>query len=277
MNHQRLLLDHLDLIEQIVRTTARRRHLSGVEQDDFAGFVNLRLVEDDYAILRKFQNRSSLWTYLAAVIERLSLDFCVERWGRWRPSKMAEKLGSVAVVLERLVVRDGHTVEEAIEIVRTSHAPGMAVRELHALWQQLPSRGQTTEVGEEAAEATRAPDAADAGIENAARQEAVDRLHGALQAAFEDLAKQDRVILALRYDEDLSVTQIAGVTGASAPTIHRRLDRSLRHLRQALTDAGFLPKEVSALIGHPTVALSPLLRAEVERFSGLVRLSKRDG
>ena len=28
----------------------------GAEQDDFASFVNLRLVDDDYAILRKFQN-----------------------------------------------------------------------------------------------------------------------------------------------------------------------------------------------------------------------------
>ena len=75
MNHQRLLIDHLDLINQIVRTVGRRRHLSTVELEDFASFVNLRLVDDDYAILRKFQNRSSLWTYLAAVIERLSLDF----------------------------------------------------------------------------------------------------------------------------------------------------------------------------------------------------------
>lgn len=277
MNHQRLLLDHLDLVEQIVRTTARRRHLSGVEQEDFASYVSLRLVEDDYAILRKFQNRSSLWTYLAAVIERLSLDFCVERWGRWRPSKMAEKLGGVAVVLERLVTRDGHTLEEAIEIVRTHHATGLSDRDLHAMWQQLPSRGKTTEVGEEAAESTRAPESADAGIENAARQQEVDRLQRALQEAFEALAKQDRVILALRYDQDLSVAQISGVTSASAPTIHRRLDRSLRQLRQAILDAGFLPKEVSALIGDPVLALSPLLRAEVERFPGLVRLSKRDG
>ena len=93
MDYQRLLLDHLDLIDQIVRTVGRRRHLSAAEQEDFASFVNLRLVDDDYAILRKFQNRSTLWTYLAAVIERMSLDFCAEEWGRWRPSAMAERLG----------------------------------------------------------------------------------------------------------------------------------------------------------------------------------------
>ena len=74
VDNQRLLLENLPLIDLIVRTTGRRRHLSA-EQEDFAGFVRLRMVEDDYAILRKFQNRSSLRTYLIAVIERLSLDF----------------------------------------------------------------------------------------------------------------------------------------------------------------------------------------------------------
>jgi RNA polymerase sigma factor for flagellar operon FliA len=81
----------------------------------------MRLVENNYAVLRKFQNRSALRTYLASVIDRLSLDFCTEKWGKWRPSAMAERLGPVAVMLEQLVTRDAHTVEEAIEIVRTKH------------------------------------------------------------------------------------------------------------------------------------------------------------
>jgi len=121
VDYQRLLLDHLDLINQIVRTVGRRRHLSATEAEDFASFVHLRMVDDDYAILRKFQNRSTLWTYLAAVIERMSLDFCAEKWGRWRPSAMAERLGPVAVVLERLVNRDSHSVDEALEILTTNH------------------------------------------------------------------------------------------------------------------------------------------------------------
>ena len=128
MDYQRLLLDHLDLVDQIVATIGRRRHLSSTERDDFASFVNLRLVEDNYAILRKFQNRSTLWTYLATVIEHLSLDFCSQEWGRWRPSAMANRLGPVAVLLERLVTRDSHTIEEAMEIVRTNHHVAVELR-----------------------------------------------------------------------------------------------------------------------------------------------------
>ena len=149
MDYQRLLIDQLELIHQIVLTTGRRRHLSAAEREDFGSFVHLRLIEDDYAILRKFQNRSTLWTYLAMVIDRLSLDFCAEKWGRWRPSAMADRLGPVAVNLERLVTRDSHTLEEAIEILRTNHDVEQTEAELRRIWEQLPPRSRTTSVGED--------------------------------------------------------------------------------------------------------------------------------
>jgi len=277
VDYQRLLLDHLDLVDQIVRTIGRRRHLSATERDDFASFVNLRLVDDNYAILRKFQRRSSLWTYLATVIERLSLDFCAEKWGRWRPSAMAERLGHVAILLERLVTRDSHTIEEAIELVRTNHNVALSDAELRKIWDQLPVRVRTTEVSEEAAASVSSNDSSESRIEDADRRERIERLQRALASAFDQLAAQDRVIIALRFDQDLSMVEIAKLTGSSVPTLHRRLDKSVKQLRLALTHAGLDPRDVVSLLGHHSIALSPLLRAEVERFLGSVRLSKRDG
>lgn len=277
MDHQRLLLDHLDLIAQIVRTTGRRRHLSAPEREDFASFVHLRLIEDDYAILRKFQNRSTLWTYLAMVVERLSLDFCAEKWGRWRPSAMAERLGPAAVNLERLVTRDNHTVDEAIEILRTNHDVGLTDAQLRNIWEQLPTRSRTTSVGEEAAAAVSSEDSSEITIEESDRRTRIERLQRALRTAFEQIPSQDRVVIALRFDQELSVVEISKLTGSSVPTLHRRLDKSVKQLRNALSQAGFDPRDVANLIGHPSIALSPLLRAEVERFLGPVRLSKRDG
>ncbi len=198
MDYQRLLLDHLDLVDQIVRTTGRRRHLSATERDDFASFVNLRLVDDNYAILRKFQNRSTLWTYLAAVIERMSLDFCAEKWGRWRPSAMAERLGPIAVILERLVTRDSHTIEEAMEIVRTNHDSAMTYAELRRIWDQLPARVRTTEVGEEAAATVSSGDTSEATVEDSELRRSIDRLQRSLKSAFDQIAAQDRVLIALR-------------------------------------------------------------------------------
>jgi RNA polymerase sigma factor for flagellar operon FliA len=277
VDYQRLLIDHLDLIDQIVRTTGRRRHLSVAEREDFASFVSLRLIDNDYAILRKFQSRSSLWTYLAAVVERLSLDFCAEKWGRWRPSAMAERLGPAAVVLERLVTRDSHTLEEAFEILRSHHGVSLSHAELRKMWEQLPARVRTSEVGEEAAAAVPGLETSDAGVDDAERRKSVARLQAVLKTAFEGIPAQDRVLIALRFDEGLSMVEIAKLLNSSVPTLHRRLDKGIKHLRTALTQSGFDPREVSNLIGHPAIALSPLLRTEVERFLGPVRLSKRDG
>lgn len=277
VDYQRLLLEHLDLIDHIVRTTGRRRHLSAAEQEDFGGFVRLRLLDNDYAVLRKFQNRSSLRTYLSAVVERLSLDFCVERWGRWRPSAVAERLGPAAVLLERLINRDGQTLEEAMEIIRTNHASALSREQIRDIWQQLPARVRTTEVGEEAAATVSSHQSSESNIDDAERQASVDQLERVLRSALEAVPAQDRVVLALRFDQDMSMVEIANLTGMSIPTLHRRLDRTIKELRRALTTSGFDPREVASLIGHPSIALSPLLRAEVERFLGPVRLTKQDG
>lgn len=277
VDYQRLLIDHLDLIEQIVRTAGRRRHLSGAEQEDFAGFVHLRLIEDDYAVLKKFQGRSTLWTFLVAVIERLSLDFCVERWGRWRPSNMADRLGPVAVLLERLIHRDGHTLDEAMEIVRTDHQAGLTFSELRVLWDQLPIRPRTLEVGEEAAAFVPSPDTPEETIADEARRKNIDRLEQILTPAFKKLPARDRLLIALRFDHGLSIAEVARTVNSTVPTVHRHIDRCLRELRDTLAASGLEPRDIAGLIGHSTVVLSPLLRSEVEKFLKRGRLLKRDG
>lgn len=277
VDYQRLLIDHLDLIDQIVRTTCRRRHMSAAEREDFASFVKFRLVDADYAILRKFQGRSTLWTYLASVIERLSLDFVAEKWGRWRPSVTAERLGPAAVVLERLVTRDLHSLEEAIEMLHSHHGVTLSDAELHAIWAQLPVRTRTTEVSEEAAAAVSSGDSSEVNVEDAERRANLAKLETILPAAFAGIADQDRVLVALRFDEGLSMMEISRLLNLSVPTLHRKLDKAIKHLRLALTESGLDPRDIRNLIGHSSFALSPLLRAEVERFLGSVRLSKRDG
>ena len=278
MDYQRLLLDHLDLVDQIVRTTGRRRHLSATELDDFASFVNLRLIEDDYAILRKFQNRSTLWTYLSAVIERLSLDFCAEKWGRWRPSAMAERLGPVAVVLERLVTRDSHTIEEAMEIMRTNHDVGLTYAELLKLWDQLPVRvahdrgrrgsgrhGQRQRHSETQRRRCRTPRS----IERLAARTA-----GSVRTNRRARSRADRATIR-SGPFDGRDRQTHRQFGADASPAARQEREAIA--AGALARRASIRAEIADLIGHPSIALSPLLRAEVEKFLGPVRLSKRDG
>jgi hypothetical protein len=89
-------------------------------------------------------------------------------------------------------------------------------------------------------------------IEDADRRASLNRLESALEQAFAQIAPQDRVLIALRFDQDMSIVEIAKLTASSVPTLHRRLDKSMKQLRSALSRAGFDPREVATLIGHPS-------------------------
>ncbi|MFN8061279.1 MAG: hypothetical protein U0Q12_19115 [Vicinamibacterales bacterium] len=65
-----LFLQHLSLIDRTAAFVARRRHMRVDRIRDFQSDVRLKIIEDDYAVLRKFQGRSRISTYLTTVIAR---------------------------------------------------------------------------------------------------------------------------------------------------------------------------------------------------------------
>ena len=76
-------------IEESINRVSRRNLLLPDEADDFRGEVMLKLVEDDYKLLRRYSGKGTLKAYLAVVINRLLLDYRRKQWGRWRPSAAA--------------------------------------------------------------------------------------------------------------------------------------------------------------------------------------------
>src|SRR4051812_3699085 len=119
MSFEELYLAHQSLVEQAIAAVCRRSRFSATDAEDFAGVVRLHLVKDDYAVLRKCKDASLMRGYLIAVVAHQAQDWRNARWGKWRPSAEARRLGAVAVHLERLIVRDGMTFEEAVERLRT--------------------------------------------------------------------------------------------------------------------------------------------------------------
>src|SRR3954464_14506587 len=116
-----LFISCLGTIESIVRALARRHRLSAEDTADLCSVCQLRIMADDYAILRQFQMRSSLRTYLSVVIGRLYLDQRTARFGKWRPSRQAVRAGSTAVLFERLTTRDGLTFDAACDVLEVNH------------------------------------------------------------------------------------------------------------------------------------------------------------
>lgn len=79
----------------------------------------------------------------------------------------------------------------------------------------------------------------------APRDEAADRAlerterHAAVESALAQLAPPDRLILRLRFEEDLSVPEIARLLGEDSPfRLYRRIEKVLAGLRNALEKSG---------------------------------------
>ena len=86
---QALFEAHLPVIRGVVRFVCHRQRLDPTQAEDFESEVMLRLVEDDYDVLRRFQARSSLRTYLTVVVQRLGP---LLRLGNWMRGKLTGPL-----------------------------------------------------------------------------------------------------------------------------------------------------------------------------------------
>ena len=127
----------LVLLGQVIRGVVRRARLPPDDAGHFSRSVQLKFFDSGYEALARFDGRSSLRTYLITVVWWLLREWRNAAYGRWRPSTTARRLGMEAVRLDRLINRDGLSVEEAIEVA--SRAPGASPdRVLRRIADRLP-------------------------------------------------------------------------------------------------------------------------------------------
>lgn len=227
-------LNALPTVDRILTVIARRNALSASDADELAAWAKGRLMDNDYSILRKFGGRSSLATYLTVVCQNLFLDWRNGRWGRWRPSAVAQRLGPVALQMEELLWRDGHPMREAIEILR---ARGVAESdiELRRLAAKLPQRVADREVDIESV-----VDSTVLGVDPpAVDDESRRRLLEALDRLVAKLGAEDRLIIRMRFNDGLSVADIARFLKLEQKPLYRRIEATQRRLRDDLRGLGF--------------------------------------
>ena len=257
MDYERLFLDNLGVVNDVVRYIARRHNLSVDEAEELTSAVRLKIIEHDYLILRRFEGRSSLRTYLTAVIQRYFLDTRIAQWGKWRPSAQARRLGPTAVLVDRLITRDGLALDEAFELLRTVHHLELRRDEIEAIAVQLPSRSSRRFVGEEHLANVPTPNAADPVDAIDCGREA-DRVEEALNAALRQLDDEDRLILKMRFQDDFQIARIARVLGLEQKPLYRRLERVIGELRRELERRGVSREQVSAIVGSAELQLNQL-------------------
>jgi RNA polymerase sigma factor for flagellar operon FliA len=257
MNVERFFIDHLDEIDQAIAFVCRRHDIRGADAEDFASSVKLKIIDNDYAVIRKFQSRATFHGYLIVVITRFLIDERNHNFGKWRPSAEAKRLGETAVFLETLLRRDKRTLDDALALIR---ARGTAVTrmELEALAEHFPARKpRPREISLDTAELHVAPatEAVVGAAEEGERTQLARKAATALRGAMERLPEQDRVIFRMHFGANMTVAEIARVLRLPQKPVYRLLTTQLKNFRRIVERAGINARNVDDIIGMATTPL----------------------
>jgi RNA polymerase sigma factor for flagellar operon FliA len=254
-----LLERALPLVRRAVRHASRRSPVP-YDEGELLSEVLLRLVVNDYAVLRKFRGESRLSTYLRTFVSRVLLDQRVREWGKWRPSSRARRMGGDAEALERLVLREHLAPLDAIAVVAHRAAGRLteaAASEIYAALRPIPRRRLVPLDAATERDTGRTPDDPIAAMARRRRAGPVCR---AMRAAVGALSRGERRLLWLRFYEGWSVADVARMTGIDQKRLYRRYDQVCERLRRTLTAAGVDVDDVRLLGDHFDLDL----RAEME-------------
>lgn len=238
MDAEALFRQHLPLIEQIAQSICRRNGVPAQEAEDFVSDMRLKLCEADYGVIRKFQGKSSFTTYLTVVISKGFLDHRRRTWGKWSPSSRAKRFGPVAILLEKLVYRDGYTFDAACQTIAQKHAIPVERRKLQSMLAELPRRSPRRVEGGDGLEDVASAERADTRVLAVERDDQLAAAEAALRRALEQLADEERAIVRMIYYEGLSVAEIARGLGLEQMRLYPRIRQLLTSLRRSLAAEG---------------------------------------
>jgi len=241
-NQVRNAAELLPSVDRAVNAVLRKRRRSKDFAEDFRGWVMLKMLERDGARLKRFRGESTFLTYLRVVVDRLYCDYLISRNGKWHPSKRASKLGTRALELEKLVYRDGFTLDEAVATMGVRDGSGVET-DLRACFAEIRPRHPRCFVGLEWVSELRADDrfSADAILRERELQGAVTRVRDSLASALAELPEEDRRILELHFARGLRISRIGHLLGLRQSSTYRRMHRILRVLRRKLEARGVSP------------------------------------
>jgi RNA polymerase sigma factor for flagellar operon FliA len=240
---------HRQWIQKVAEITCRRNGVWGDDAEDFVAMAMMKVVDNDFAVLRQYERRAGLKTYLATVVTRRFYGWARERWGRWRHSARAEQLGQAAKDLEGLVYRDGYGVREAVQALQVRGCT-LSERELLRLFDELPVRtphhGKWAPEPVDGLEDGTPADARVIAFEDKQRCDAVMEL---LLGALSGLDPEDRVLVLGRFGEGRKVADIARALQREQMPLYRRSERLRNEIRVLLEASGVSRDDVRECLG----------------------------
>lgn len=215
-----------------VARVARRYRLNPTEIEDLESDVWVKLLADRGRALRRFRGAARISTYLGTVAVNVLRDCRNREWGKWRPSAAAVRGGQLAITVDRLISRDGLTVDQACEWLRSS---GIAIEHarVDAIAATLPHRCRRVRVGVGLLESHIATNGMihETACPSDARRDTTI-VGRQLEAAIRALPEADRNLLAWRYFEGRTVAEIASALRVNQKQLYRRFQHVLEQLRR---------------------------------------------
>jgi DNA-directed RNA polymerase specialized sigma24 family protein len=96
------------------------------------------------------------------------------------------------------------------------------------------------------------------------RDRAGQRLGRCLERAVQRLPAADQVLLRMRHEQGLRVSQIAAMLGTDQKKLYRRLSAIHADLGDALTALGVSPSDVADVVGRPSAHVPRVLHRAVQ-------------
>jgi len=255
MNLPELFESSMELVERIARGVCRRANVEGADADDFVSSARLALLENDYAILRAYEGRSSLSTFLNVVFRRLLADQRIHALGKWNVSREAARLGPVVVLLETLLRRDGRSIDEALPLIRKVD-PSLTREQVEAMAARLPERTMRPRlVALPEEDVISSAEQADDGVLERETRAIAGQASSVMRDAIAALPLEDRMILRFRYAAGMSFADIARMMRLPQRPLYRRSEAILHRLRDALQNAGVDETAAADLVGSAVAEL----------------------
>ncbi len=212
-------------------------------------FVCERFVEHRFRRLRKFKidGAAKFTTWLRAVVRNLCLDWRRKEFGRQRLFRSVSRLSSFDQEVFRLSYERGNTTEESL-LLLASQFPGVTAERLaksrnriekeltaNQRW-LLASRAAQITPGKSAVEdeasAREIPDFQPSPEEQAIQDESRAKLRSLMSG----LTAHERLLLRLRFEQELTLEQCAKLVGlGNAQRVDRQLKEILARLRNEMS------------------------------------------
>ena len=221
-------------------------------------FVCEQLAANRFRRLRRFtaDGRASFRTWLQAVTKNLCVDWHRKNKGRRRPFRSIAELPALEQEIFHLYFERHMNLQSVLEDLRPHHE-GLSAEVIEETVERLRhclSRAQLWELASrdvkvhsldssiEDLNSIQLTDSAPDPEAVTAKQEALELMTKALQK----LSPEEKVIIRLRYEEDLTLQEIANLTGLKDPqAVDRKLRSALAQLRRSVSGSSVLAEKLA--------------------------------